>query len=79
MQEIIRCSGATYLPKMPRAYKEKRVIVSCPEDRALCRSAPAPVTSAEFILSGILRQEADPAAHLLGATDSAPTPAKRRR
>ncbi|XP_053578009.1 mediator of DNA damage checkpoint protein 1 isoform X2 [Bombina bombina] len=83
MKEIIQCSGATYLPKMPRSFKEKCVIVSCAEDLAKCKVAPAtvPVTTAEFILSGILRQEADPSAYLLSAAEkeAAPIPAKRRR
>ncbi|XP_073497865.1 mediator of DNA damage checkpoint protein 1 isoform X2 [Phyllobates terribilis] len=83
MKDIIRCSGATFLPKLPRSFKEKCVIVSCPEDAARCKSVPAsvPITSAEFILSGILRQEVNPAAYLLNPTapDTGPTPAKRRR
>lgn len=83
MKDIIRCSGATFLPKMPRSFKEKCVVVSCPEDAARCKSVPAsvPITSAEFILSGILRQEVNPTAYLLNpaAPDTVPTPAKRRR
>ncbi|XP_073405037.1 mediator of DNA damage checkpoint protein 1 isoform X2 [Dendrobates tinctorius] len=83
MKDIIRCSGATFLPKLPRSFKEKCVIVSCPEDAARCKSVPAsvPITSAEFILSGILRQEVNPTTYLLNATgpDTGPTPAKRRR
>ncbi|XP_063794100.1 mediator of DNA damage checkpoint protein 1 isoform X2 [Pseudophryne corroboree] len=83
MKDIIRCSGATFLPKMPRTFKEKCIIVSCPEDAARCKSAPSsvPVTTAEFILSGILRQEVNPSAYLLNpATESpGPAPAKRRR
>ncbi|XP_077142070.1 mediator of DNA damage checkpoint protein 1 isoform X2 [Ranitomeya variabilis] len=83
MKDIIRCSGATFLPKLPRSFKEKCVIVSCPEDAARCKSVPAsvPITSAEFILSGILRQEVNPTAYLLNPTapDTGPTPAKRRR
>ncbi|XP_053330077.1 mediator of DNA damage checkpoint protein 1 [Spea bombifrons] len=83
MKDIIRCAGATFLPKMPRTCKEKCVIVSCQEDASRWKAAPsaAPVTSAEFILSGILRQEANPTAYLLnpGTKTPAPTPAKRRR
>ncbi|XP_071979973.1 mediator of DNA damage checkpoint protein 1 isoform X2 [Engystomops pustulosus] len=83
MKDIIRCSGATFLPKMPRSFKEKCIVVSCPEDAARCKSVPAsvPITSAEFILSGILRQEVNPTAYLLNPTaqDAGPTPAKRRR
>ncbi|KAM4641091.1 mediator of DNA damage checkpoint protein 1 [Discoglossus pictus] len=83
MKEIIQCSGATFLPKMPRTFKEKRIIVSCPEDLAKCKVAQGslPVTTAEFLLSGILRQEAEPQNYLLSAEgdENAPTPAKRRR
>ncbi|KAM4020693.1 mediator of DNA damage checkpoint protein 1 isoform 2-T4 [Anomaloglossus baeobatrachus] len=83
MKDIIRCSGATFLPKMPRSFKEKCIVVSCPEDAARCKSVPAsvPITSAEFILSGILRQEVNPSAYLLNpaAPDTGPSPAKRRR
>ncbi|XP_063287444.1 mediator of DNA damage checkpoint protein 1 isoform X2 [Pelobates fuscus] len=83
MKDIIRCSGATFLPKLPRTYKEKCVIVSCQEDATRWRGVPSsvPITSAEFILSGILQQEANPAAYLLNDStkDAAPTPAKRRR
>ncbi|XP_075692465.1 mediator of DNA damage checkpoint protein 1 isoform X2 [Rhinoderma darwinii] len=83
MRDIIRCGGATFLPKMPRSFKEKCVVVSCAEDAARCKSVPAsvPITSAEFILSGILRQEVNPTAYLLNppVQDTAPTPAKRRR
>lgn len=83
MKDIVSCSGATFLPKMPRTFKEKCVIVSCPEDAARCKSVPStiPVTTAEFILSGILRQEVNPSAYLLSSEmeDNAPAPAKRRR
>ncbi|XP_069800209.1 mediator of DNA damage checkpoint protein 1 [Dendropsophus ebraccatus] len=79
MKDIIVCSGATFLPKMPRAFKEKCVVVSCAQDLAACTTVPVPVTSAEFILSGILRQEVNPAAYLLTSADSGHTPAKRRR
>ncbi|XP_077318996.1 mediator of DNA damage checkpoint protein 1 isoform X2 [Lithobates pipiens] len=83
MKDIVSCSGATFLPKMPRTFKEKCVIVSCPKDAARCKSAPSriPVTTAEFILSGILRQEVNPSAYLLSSEmeDNAPAPAKSRR
>ncbi|CAI9621552.1 unnamed protein product [Staurois parvus] len=83
MKDIICCSGATFLPKMPRTFKDKCVIVSCPEDAPRCKSVPSriPVTTAEFILSGILRQEVNPSSYLLSSEveDNAPAPAKRRR
>ncbi|XP_069491289.1 mediator of DNA damage checkpoint protein 1 isoform X2 [Ambystoma mexicanum] len=62
MKDIIQCSGATFLPKMPREYKDKRVIVSCSADLAKCKpalSASLPVTNSEFILTGILQQIAN--------------------
>ncbi|KAF4088474.1 hypothetical protein AMELA_G00082700 [Ameiurus melas] len=40
MKEIITCSGARFLPKMPSAHKAQTVVVvSCEEDRALCERA----------------------------------------
>ncbi|XP_066437692.1 mediator of DNA damage checkpoint protein 1 isoform X2 [Eleutherodactylus coqui] len=82
MKDLIQCSGAVFLPKMPRSFKGKCVVVSCPEDAARCRSVPAsvPITSPEFLLGGILRQEVDPTAHLLSPpVGTGPAPAKRRR
>uniref|UniRef100_A0A8C5QP14 Mediator of DNA damage checkpoint protein 1 n=1 Tax=Leptobrachium leishanense TaxID=445787 RepID=A0A8C5QP14_9ANUR len=83
MKDIIQCSGATFLPTMPKANKEKCVIVSCEEDAAQWKGVPSnvPITSVEFILSGILQQVVNPKAYLLdtSARPAAPTPAKRRR
>ncbi|OCT67923.1 mediator of DNA damage checkpoint protein 1 isoform X2 [Xenopus laevis] len=81
MKDIIQCSGATFLAKMPKVYKEKYIIVSCKEDSSRYKSVPSriPVTSAEFILTGILRQEINPQSYLLSAEEALPTPAKRRR
>ncbi|XP_043939229.1 mediator of DNA damage checkpoint protein 1 [Protopterus annectens] len=62
MKEIIQCSGGTFLPKMPRAYKDKVLVVSCPEDLSKCKvamDASIPVVGAEFILTGILQQSID--------------------
>ncbi|XP_074872761.1 uncharacterized protein LOC142024560 isoform X2 [Carettochelys insculpta] len=75
MKDIIQCSGGAFLPHMPRAYKDKCIIISCPEDLPRCRpalSAGLPVASAELILTGVLRQALDLAAHRL---DSLPAPA----
>ncbi|KAJ8289864.1 hypothetical protein GJAV_G00006190 [Gymnothorax javanicus] len=82
MKDIITCSGARYLPKMPTVLKPDTVVVSCTEDASLCTpalSASIPVVSAEFLLSGILQQRADPVSHALsgpGFKQGAPGGAK---
>nr|XP_057908943.1 mediator of DNA damage checkpoint protein 1 [Doryrhamphus excisus]XP_057908945.1 mediator of DNA damage checkpoint protein 1 [Doryrhamphus excisus] len=68
MKDIITCSGATFLPKMPSSYKPNTVVISCEEDWPLCRAAALasfPVVSAEFILSGILQYKLDFDTHKL--------------
>nr|DBA20559.1 TPA: hypothetical protein GDO54_017323 [Pyxicephalus adspersus] len=70
MKDIICCSGATYLPDFPQTFKEKRIIVSTPEEAVqLKKSVPAgiPVTSPEILLSGILQQRINVAAYLLSS------------
>nr|XP_056707931.1 mediator of DNA damage checkpoint protein 1 [Euleptes europaea] len=69
MRDIIKCSGGTFLPRMPRAYKDKRIVISCPEDLPRCKPAQdagVPIANSEFILTGILQQKADLDAHRLG-------------
>ncbi|XP_039625890.1 uncharacterized protein LOC120539640 [Polypterus senegalus] len=59
MKEIIECSGAVYLPKMPGKFKEKTIVVSCVEDISKCKTAfgaSIPVVNSEFLLTGILQQ-----------------------
>uniref|UniRef100_A0A8C4X357 Mediator of DNA damage checkpoint protein 1 n=1 Tax=Erpetoichthys calabaricus TaxID=27687 RepID=A0A8C4X357_ERPCA len=59
MKEIIECSGAVYLPKMPGKFKEKNIVVSCVEDITKCKTAfgaSIPVVNSEFLLTGILQQ-----------------------
>ncbi|XP_044837373.1 mediator of DNA damage checkpoint protein 1-like [Mauremys mutica] len=85
MKDIIQCSGGVFLPHMPRTYKNKRIVISCPEDLPRCRparSARLPIASTEFLLTGILQQALDlppyrldgpPAPH----PPSAPAPATR--
>ncbi|XP_060095159.1 mediator of DNA damage checkpoint protein 1 [Heteronotia binoei] len=73
MRDIIKCSGGTFLPRMPRTYKDKRVIISCPEDLPRCKAAQdagVPLANSEFILTGILQQKADLDAHRLDREDS---------
>ncbi|XP_026576190.1 mediator of DNA damage checkpoint protein 1 [Pseudonaja textilis] len=68
MKDIIKCSGGTVLARMPRAFKEKRVVVSCPEDLSRCKPAQeagVPITNAEFLLTGILQQAVNLEAHRL--------------
>lgn len=62
MATILQCCGATVLPKMPRANKEKTLVISCPGDLSKCKAAlkaNIPVVGVEFALTGILQQEVD--------------------
>ncbi|XP_039973404.1 mediator of DNA damage checkpoint protein 1 isoform X2 [Xiphias gladius] len=70
MKDIISCSGAIFLPKMPSSHKPQTVVISCEEDWSLCGpavSASLPVVTAEFILTGILQQKVDFRTHTLSA------------
>uniref|UniRef100_A0A3Q2PC37 Mediator of DNA damage checkpoint 1 n=1 Tax=Fundulus heteroclitus TaxID=8078 RepID=A0A3Q2PC37_FUNHE len=81
MKDIITCSGATFLPKMPTVHKPRTVVISCEEDLRLCgpaASASLPVVTAEFILTGILQQKVDFEAHALSAPAADPPPAEGR-
>ncbi|XP_036394549.1 mediator of DNA damage checkpoint protein 1 [Megalops cyprinoides] len=72
MKDIISCSGARYLPKMPSVAKPQTVVISCAEDAHLCGpalSASLPVLSAEFLLTGILQQRVDLDAHTLSSPE----------
>ncbi|XP_049903252.1 mediator of DNA damage checkpoint protein 1 [Epinephelus moara] len=78
MKDIISCSGATFLPKMPSSHKPQTVVISCEEDWSLCGpalSASLPVVTAEFILTGILQQKVDLQTHTLSAPTNAQQPA----
>ncbi|CAL1534705.1 unnamed protein product, partial [Lymnaea stagnalis] len=62
MQEILQCAGAKYLKTMPKKISENTVVVSCADDEELFQpaiKAGIPVVEAEFVLTGILRQEVD--------------------
>ncbi|XP_030399485.1 mediator of DNA damage checkpoint protein 1 isoform X2 [Gopherus evgoodei] len=77
MKDIIQCSGGVFLPHMPRTYKDKRMVISCPEDLPRCRpalSARLPVASTELILTGILQQAVDLASYRLAGPPAAPPP-----
>ncbi|XP_072572492.1 mediator of DNA damage checkpoint protein 1 isoform X2 [Paramormyrops kingsleyae] len=76
MKDIITCSGARYLSRMPTVLKPQTVVISCAEDASLCGPALAasiPVLSAEFLLTGILQQKVDLVTHsLIGTGFAAP-------
>ncbi|KAI3361170.1 hypothetical protein L3Q82_013366 [Scortum barcoo] len=81
MKDIISCSGATFLPKMPSSHKPQTVVISCEEDWPLCGpalTASLPVVTAEFILTGILQQKVDLQVHSLSAPTSNLPPAGGR-
>ncbi|XP_057160894.1 mediator of DNA damage checkpoint protein 1 isoform X5 [Ursus arctos] len=72
MGEIISCCGGTVLPSMPRSYKPQRVVITCPQDFPRC-SIPfrvgLPILSPEFLLTGVLKQEAKPEAFILSTLE----------
>ncbi|TDH11620.1 hypothetical protein EPR50_G00062670 [Perca flavescens] len=81
MKDIISCSGAAFLPKMPSSHKPQTVVISCEEDWLLCTpalSASLPVVTAEFILTGILQQKVDLQTHTLSAPRNTLQPAGGR-
>lgn len=60
MKDIITCAGGEYLTTMPKKADDKVLVISCPDDKGICDSAlkaGVTVVNAEFILTGILRQE----------------------
>ncbi|XP_060070389.1 mediator of DNA damage checkpoint protein 1-like [Ylistrum balloti] len=89
MKDILECAGAQYLENMPSKSVERTVVVSCEEDHKLCQDAlkaNIPVVNAEFVLTGILQQEANPSNFQIfnnskkrSAESSAEGPFKRRR
>lgn len=47
---------------MPKKAADKVVVISCEEDKSVCQTAVAKgidIVSAEFVLTGVLRQEVD--------------------
>ncbi|XP_078677191.1 uncharacterized protein LOC144913918 isoform X1 [Branchiostoma floridae x Branchiostoma belcheri] len=70
MKDIISCAGGEFLKTMPSTCRDGTVVVSCEADRKQCEpalKAGVPVVTAEFLLTGILRQEVDIQAHRLFA------------
>ncbi|XP_012508362.1 PREDICTED: mediator of DNA damage checkpoint protein 1 isoform X2 [Propithecus coquereli] len=76
MGEIISCCGGTVLPNMPRSYKPRRIVITCPQDFPRC-SIPLrvglPLLSPEFLLTGVLKQEAKPQAFVLSTLEMSST------
>nr|XP_044630877.1 mediator of DNA damage checkpoint protein 1 isoform X10 [Equus asinus] len=76
MGEIISCCGGTVLPSMPRSYKPQRVVITCSQDFPRC-AIPSrvglPILSPEFLLTGVLKQEAKPEAFVLSALEMSST------
>ncbi|XP_072583188.1 mediator of DNA damage checkpoint protein 1 isoform X9 [Vulpes vulpes] len=72
MGEIISCCGGTVLPSMPRSYKPQRVVITCSQDFPRC-SIPfrigLPILSPEFLLTGVLKQEAKPEAFIFSTLE----------
>ncbi|XP_028717546.1 LOW QUALITY PROTEIN: mediator of DNA damage checkpoint protein 1 [Peromyscus leucopus] len=76
MGEIISCCGGTILPSMPHSYKPHRVVITCTEDLPRC-AVPSrlglPLLSSEFLLTGVLKQEATPEAFVLSNLEMSST------
>ncbi len=73
MKEIILCAGGKFLSSLPVKPDPYTIIISCEEDKAKCQSAikaGLQIVSAEFILTGMLRQEIQPELYPLKRTIS---------
>ncbi|XP_022102274.1 mediator of DNA damage checkpoint protein 1-like [Acanthaster planci] len=80
MKEIIRSAGGNFLSSMPRKADPSTLIVSCDADEARCQAAiraGLQVVSAEFILTGMLRQEARPELYQLFTSSSSNQPGSK--
>ncbi|XP_067608445.1 mediator of DNA damage checkpoint protein 1 isoform X4 [Pseudorca crassidens] len=76
MGEIISCCGGTILPSMPRSYKPQRVVITCSQDFPRCAipfRVGLPILSPEFLLTGVLKQEAKPEAFVLSSLEVSST------
>ncbi|XP_038057309.1 mediator of DNA damage checkpoint protein 1-like isoform X2 [Patiria miniata] len=79
MKEIIQSAGGKCLSIMPKKPDPSTIIVSCDADEARCQpaiKAGLQVVSAEFILTGMLRQETRPELYQLftpSSTSSEPS------
>eukprot|EP00070_Physeter_catodon_P003068 XP_007106397.3 mediator of DNA damage checkpoint protein 1 isoform X5 [Physeter catodon] len=76
MGEIISCCGGTVLPSMPRFYKPQRVVITCSQDFPRCAipfRVGLPILSPEFLLTGVLKQEAKPEAFVLSTLEMSST------
>ncbi|XP_057555707.1 mediator of DNA damage checkpoint protein 1 isoform X4 [Hippopotamus amphibius kiboko] len=76
MGEIISCCGGTILPSMPRSFKPQRIVITCSQDFPRCAipfRVGLPVLSPEFLLTGVLKQEAKPEAFVLSNLEMSST------
>lgn len=81
MKDIIFCSGAKFLPRMPSSNKPQTLVISCEEDWSFCGpavSSAIPVVTAEFILTGILQQKLDFETHALSGPMASVQPTAAR-
>lgn len=77
MRDIVTCAGGTFLPRMPRAFRPRLLVVTCPADAARWGRAQAldlPLNSAELLLTGVLRQSLELLPFRLPATPPGQTP-----
>ncbi|XP_074786729.1 mediator of DNA damage checkpoint protein 1 [Athene noctua] len=77
MRDIVTCSGGTFLPTMPDTYGPRRLVISCEADAgcwAPALGARLPLTSAELLLTGLLRQRLQVQSFLLPPPSSHGTP-----
>ena len=62
LTDILECAGAQYLTTIPKKYSDHTVVISCIEDIAVCETSikvNLPIVNAEFVLTGLLRQDID--------------------
>ncbi|XP_032939987.1 LOW QUALITY PROTEIN: mediator of DNA damage checkpoint protein 1-like [Catharus ustulatus] len=81
MKDIVTCCGGTFLPLPPREHRPDILVISCPQDRALWapfEAARLPLLSAEFLLSGALRQRLELRPFLLQKTPNSPQKHKKK-
>ncbi|XP_065062374.1 uncharacterized protein LOC135689158 isoform X2 [Rhopilema esculentum] len=63
MKDIIQCCGGQALHRLPKHVDDKTLIISCEEDKTEVKNAAKSgyqINTAEFLLTGILRQKLEP-------------------
>ncbi|KAJ7387507.1 Mediator of DNA damage checkpoint protein 1 [Desmophyllum pertusum] len=76
MKDIIQSAKGEYLTSMPRNKDGRILVISCEEDRSVCKKpleAGILVVSAEVLLTGVLRQELNLKEHKLFAEEMSDT------